>query len=163
MDARQRLSISQTNHVPTVTIKPHFNIIFLYSDLVCSGFPAKLFYAFLCPLIGATSHDHLIPTELVVLIIFHESSSLRSFFYTFPLFLPFQVGTSILLRTRPQTHSSYIMMTALWDVTTCPLEDRYHVFRRTWCLYLQSSSSLSLHPYEGKCRLFRNVGTCLPN
>jgi len=119
--------LSQTSHVPTVTFELHFNIIFLYgdsSDLVCSGFPAKPFYAFLCPLIGATSHDHLIPMELVVLIIFHESSSLRSFFYTFPLFLPFQVGTSILLRTRPQIHSSYIMMTALWDVTTCPLEDR---------------------------------------
>jgi len=126
--------LSQTNHVPTVTIKLNFNIIFLYrdsSDRVCSGFPAKLFYAFLCPLIGATSHDHLVPMELVVLIIFHESSSLRSFFYTFPLFLPFQVGTSILLRTRSQTHSSYIMMTALWDVTTCPLENRYHVFRWT--------------------------------
>jgi len=121
----------QTNHVPTVTFKLYFNIIFLYrdrSDLVYSSYPAKLFYAFLCPLIGTTSHDHLIPMELVVLIILHENSSLRSFFYTFPLRLPSQVGTSILLRTRPQTHSSYIMTTALWDVTTCPLEDRYYVF-----------------------------------
>jgi hypothetical protein len=168
-DARQRLSINlcpqQTNHVPTVTFNLHFNIISLYrdsSDLVCSGVPAKLFYAFLCPLTGATSLDHLMPMELVVLIIFHESSSLRSFFYTFPLLLPFQVDTSILLRTRPQTHSSYIMMTALWDVT-CPVGDRHHVYRRTWCLYPQSSSSPSLHPYDGKCKLFRNVGTCLPN
>jgi len=169
-DARQRLSISlcpkQTNHVPTVTLHLHFNIISLYrdsTDLVRTGVPAKLFYAFLCPLTGATSHDHLIPMALVVLIIFHESSSLRSFFYTFLLLLPFQVGTYILLRTGPQTHSSYIMITALWDVTTCPVGDRHHVYRRTWCLYPQSSSSPSLHSYDGKRKLFRNVGTCLPN
>ena len=139
--------LSQTNHVPTITFKLHFNITFLYrdsSDLVSSGFPAKLFYAFLCPLIGATSHDHLIPMKLVVPIIFHESSSLRRFFYTFPLLLPFQVGTSILLRTHPQTHSSYIMMTAFWDVTTCPLEDRYHVFEGLSASIL---SLLQAHPY----------------
>jgi len=121
--------LSQTSHVPTVTFKLHFNIIFLYgdsSDLVCSGFPAKPFYAFLCPLIGATSHDHLIPMELVVLIIFHESSSLRSFFYTFPLFLPFS-GRHIY---SPQDPSSDTLKLHYDDVTTCPLEDRYHVFRR---------------------------------
>ena len=125
---------SQTNHVPTVTCKLHFNIPFLQwdsSDRVCSGFPAKLFYAFLCPLIGATSHDHLIPMELVVLLIFHESSSLRSFFYTFPLLLPFQVGTSIFLK--------HTQATLWWQ----PCGTWQHVLWRTGITFLKDLVPLS--------------------
>jgi hypothetical protein len=114
MDARQRLSIYQSlpsadESRPTVTFRLlHCNITFLdrdSSDLVCSGFSAKLFYVLPCPLTGATSHDHLIPTEVVVLIIFHESSSLRSFFYTFPLLLPSLSGRHIYSPQDPSSNT----------------------------------------------------------
>lgn len=83
------------------------------NDLVPLCFPTKVLYAFLSSLTRVACPDHLILLDSVVLILFHESSSLRNFLQ-FLLLPSFQVRPSILLRTRSQTHSTYITIRVLW-------------------------------------------------